>query len=122
MNLTLSIWRHLLMVVLLAGYFFKKGAKTPITKHAVKIRTEDGCEGAYVLQWGASSAVFGQMQMLAPMLVGRHAEHRQGIYDDLKREARQFDHMGHGHLWILRSGTGRARRLVVLSLTCWRLS
>ena len=84
----------------IGGLFFQKGAKTPITKHAVNIRTEDGCEGAYVLQWGASSAVFGQMQMLAPMLVGRHAEHRQGIYDDLKREARQFDHMGHGPLDI----------------------
>ena len=26
------------------------------------------------------------MQMLAPMLIGRHAEHRQGIFDDLKRD------------------------------------
>ena len=40
------------------------------------------------------------MQMLAPMLIGRHAEHRQGIFDDLKRELRQFDHMGHGPLDI----------------------
>ncbi len=84
----------------IGGLYYKKGAKTPITKHAVQIRTEDGCEGSYVLQWGSSSAVFGQMQMLAPMLVGRQAEHRQGIYDDLKREARQFDHMGHGPLDI----------------------
>ena len=34
------------------------------------------------------------------MLIGRDAEEREGIYDDLKREARQFDHMGHGPLDI----------------------
>ena len=84
----------------IGGLFYQKGATTPITKYAVQIKTDDGCEGSYVLQWGASSAVFGQMQMLAPMLIGRQAEHRQGIYDDLKREARQFDHMGHGPLDI----------------------
>ena len=34
------------------------------------------------------------------MLIGRDAEQRIGIYEDLKREARQFDHMGHGPLDI----------------------
>ena len=29
-------------------------------------------------------------------MIGRDAEQRIGIYEDLKREARQFDHMGHG--------------------------
>ena len=38
--------------------------------------------------------------MLAPYLIGREAEEREGIYDDLKREARQFDHMGHGPIDI----------------------
>ena len=38
--------------------------------------------------------------MLAPKLLGRHAEEREGIYDDFKRELRQFDHMGHGPLDI----------------------
>ena len=84
----------------IGGLYFQRGAKTPITKYAVRIATEDGCKGAYVLNWGASASVFGQMQMLAPMLVGRHAEERSGIYDDLKRELRQFDHMGHGPLDI----------------------
>ena len=84
----------------IGGLYFQKGVKTPITKYAVRITTEDGCKGEYVLNWGASASVFGQMQMLAPMLVGRHAEERSGIYDDLKRELRQFDHMGHGPLDI----------------------
>ncbi|MDP6217996.1 MAG: enolase C-terminal domain-like protein, partial [Alphaproteobacteria bacterium] len=75
------------------------------------------CIGEYVLNWGASPSVFGQMQMLAPMLVGRHAEERQGIYDDLKREARQFDHMGHGPLDIaLWDWQGRALNCSVSTL------
>ena len=84
----------------IGGLFYEKGARTEITKYAIRLETEDGCIGEYVLNWGASPSVFGQMQMLAPMLIGRHAEERQGIYDDLKREARQFDHMGHGPLDI----------------------
>ena len=38
--------------------------------------------------------------MLAPMLIGCEAEERTGIFENLKREARQFDHMGHGPLDI----------------------
>ncbi|GAJ22666.1 unnamed protein product, partial [marine sediment metagenome] len=30
----------------------------------------------------------------------REAEEREGIYNDLKREVRQFDHMGHGPIDI----------------------
>lgn len=84
----------------IGGLFYEKGARTPITKYAVRITTQDGCSGEYVLQWGASAAVYGQMQMLAPMLLGRDAEQREGLFDDLKRELRQFDHMGHGPLDI----------------------
>ena len=84
----------------IGGLSFEKGAKTPITKYAVEIFTEDGCKGSYVLNWGASPSVFGQMQMLAPMLIGCEAEERTGIFENLKREARQFDHMGHGPLDI----------------------
>ena len=84
----------------IGGLSFEKGAKTLITKYAVEIFTEDGCKGSYVLNWGASPSVFGQMQMLAPMLIGCEAEERTGIFESLKREARQFDHMGHGPLDI----------------------
>jgi len=84
----------------IGGLFYSPGMKTDVTKQAVQITTDDGCCGEYVLNWGASPSVLGQMQMMAPMLIGRHAEHRQGIFDDLKRELRQFDHMGHGPLDI----------------------
>ena len=84
----------------IGGLSYEKGARTPITKYAVEIFTEDGCKGSYVLNWGASPSVFGQMQMLAPMLIGCEAEERTGIFENLKREARQFDHMGHGPLDI----------------------
>jgi len=101
----------------IGGLFYEKGARTEITKYAIRLETEDGCIGEYVLNWGASPSVFGQMQMLAPMLVGRHAEERQGIYDDLKREARQFDHMGHGPLDIaLWDWQGRALNSSVSTL------
>jgi len=101
----------------IGGLFYEKGARTEITKYAIRLETEDGCIGEYILNWGASPSVFGQMQMLAPMLVGRHAEERQGIYDDLKREARQFDHMGHGPLDIaLWDWQGRALNCSVSTL------
>ena len=38
--------------------------------------------------------------MLAPNLLGRDPETRAEIYDDLKREIRAYDHMGHGVLDI----------------------
>lgn len=84
----------------IGGVSYLKGASTRISKYAVRIETADGCRGEYVTHWVASPSALGQTLMLAPLLLGREAEQRQGIYDDLKREARQFDHMGHGPLDI----------------------
>lgn len=78
----------------------KRGAKSRLTKYAVVVQTENGLRGEYVTHWVGSAAALGQSVMLAPYLIGREAEEREGIYDDLKREARQFDHMGHGPLDI----------------------
>ena len=50
--------------------------------------------------------------MLAPKLLGRNAEEREGIYDDFKRELRQFDHMDMGRL-ILLCGIGLAKNINV---------
>ena len=77
-----------------------RGAKTRLTRYAVTVSTDNGLRGEYVTHWVGSSAALGQTLMLAPLLLGREAEERQGLYDDLKREARQFDHMGHGPLDI----------------------
>lgn len=78
----------------------KHGAVTRLTKYAVVIMTSNGLRGEYVTHWVGSSSALGQTVMLAPYLIGRQAEERESIYDDLKREARQFDHMGHGPLDI----------------------
>ena len=71
-----------------------------VMRYAVRIRTDDGCEGAYVTHWVGTPAALGQTVMLAPHLLGRDPEHREEIYDDLKRELRAYDHMGHGPLDI----------------------
>jgi len=79
---------------------YSKGAVTRMAKYAVRIETADGCRGEYVTHWVGSESALGQTRTLAPKLLGRHAEERGGIYEDLKRELRQFDHMGHGALDI----------------------
>ncbi len=79
---------------------FVAGGKLKCTRYAIRIRCEDGAEGAYVTHWVGTPSTFGQMQMLAPNLVGRDPEQRELIYDDLKREARAYDHMGHGPIDI----------------------
>ncbi len=79
---------------------YVKGAVTRLPKYAVRIVTTDGCPGEYVTHWVASAASLAQTKMLAPRLIGCHAEQREAIYDDLKWQVRQFDHMGHGALDI----------------------
>ena len=82
------------------AFGYMKGKSSEIKKYAVVISTEDGNRGEYVTHWCASDSTFAQSCILAPKLLGRHAEEREGIYDDFKRELRQFDHMGHGPLDI----------------------
>lgn len=76
------------------------GAKMQQTRFAVRIRCDDGAEGAYVTHWVGTPSALGQTQMLVPYLLGRDPEAREQIYDDLKREVRAYDHMGHGVLDI----------------------
>jgi len=79
---------------------YRKGASARLSKYAVTISTANGLRGEYVTHWVASGSALGQTLMLAPYLLGREAEQRELIFDDLKRQARQFDHMGHGPLDI----------------------
>ena len=79
---------------------YSKGSISEVAKFAVVIETEDGCRGEYVTHWCGTPSTCAQAKMLAPKLIGRDAEHREGIYDDMKRELRQFDHMGQGPLDI----------------------
>ena len=79
---------------------YSKNAVMRVPKYAVVVETADGCRGEYVTHWVGTGSALAQTKMLAPKLIGRHAEEREGIYDDFKRELRQFDHMGHGPLDI----------------------
>ena len=79
---------------------YNAGATLRVTRYAVRISCGDGAQGAYVTHWVGTPSTFGQMQMLAPNLIGRDPEAREIIWDDLKREVRAYDHMGHGPLDI----------------------
>ena len=79
---------------------YEKGASLEVMRYAVRIATRDGVEGHYVTHWVGTQSSLGQTIMLAPHLLGRNAEQRELIYDELKREARAYDHMGHGPLDI----------------------
>jgi L-alanine-DL-glutamate epimerase-like enolase superfamily enzyme len=78
----------------------RKGAAMPCQRWAVRLHTDDGAEGAYVTHWVGTPSSFAQARMLAPHLIGRDPDAREQIWDDLKREIRAYDHMGHGPLDI----------------------
>lgn len=79
---------------------YKPNSVMELSKYAVVIRTDDGCHGEYVTHWVGTRAALAQTLMMAPNLLGRDPEQREGIFDDLKREFRQYDHMGHGPIDI----------------------
>lgn len=83
-----------------ANIIYKKGATVDAERFAVRISCNDGACGEYVTHWVGTPSTFGQISMLAPHLIGRDPEQRQIIFDDLKREIRAYDHMGHGPLDI----------------------
>ena len=79
---------------------YKPNSVMTLSKYAVVIKTDDGCRGEYVTHWVGTRAALAQTLMMAPNLLGRDPERREGIFDDLKREFRQYDHMGHGPIDI----------------------
>src|SRR4029450_13354798 len=79
---------------------YVRGSSFTARRFAVRLRSSDGAVGEYVTHWVGTPASFAQAAMLAPLLIGRHPDHREQIYDDLKRELRAYDHTGHGPLDI----------------------
>ena len=79
---------------------FKRGSSIEVVKNAIAIETDDGLRGEYVTNWVASPGTRGEIDMLAPFMLGRDAMAREGLFDDLKREIRQWSGMGHGPLDI----------------------
>ena len=82
------------------NWVHRQGSNVKASRYAVRILTDDGLEGEYVTHWVGTPAALAQSLMLAPHLLGRDPETREQIYDDLKRELRAYDHMGHGPLDI----------------------
>jgi L-alanine-DL-glutamate epimerase-like enolase superfamily enzyme len=82
------------------NWVYQPGSRIKASRYAVRIQTDDGLAGEYVTHWVGTPAAMAQSLMLAPHLLGRDAEAREAIYDDLKRELRAYDHMGHGPLDI----------------------
>lgn len=78
----------------------RKGARFPASRWAVLIETADGARGEYVTHWVGTPSSFAQAGMLAPHLIGRDPDRREEIWQDLRREVRAYDHMGHGPLDI----------------------
>ncbi len=77
---------------------YARGACLTATRYAVRIVCDDDVSGAYVTHWVGTPSTWGQMQMLAPLLVGRNALQRESLWEELKRESRAYDHMGMGPL------------------------
>jgi L-alanine-DL-glutamate epimerase-like enolase superfamily enzyme len=95
----------------------RAGGSLPAQRWAVRITTDDGARGEYVTHWVGTPASFGQAAMLAPHLLGRDADAREEIWQELKREVRAYDHMGHGPLDIaLWDLAGRRRNVSVARL------
>ena len=78
----------------------KKGSRLPFQRWAIRIETADGARGEYVTHWIGTLAAFAQAAMLAPHLIGRDPDAREEIWQDLRREVRAYDHMGHGPIDI----------------------
>ena len=78
----------------------RKGSSIRLTRYAVTVTTAEGARGEYVCHWVGTRNAMAQTLTLAPMLLGRESSERELIFDDMKREVRQYDHMGHGPLDI----------------------
>ncbi len=79
---------------------WQKGGRMKMSRYAVTVETRDGTRGEYVTHWVGTPSALGQTLMLAPHLIGRDPDARVEIWEDLKREIRAYDHMGHGPIDI----------------------
>ena len=79
---------------------YQPGGTSDLTKYAVVVRSDDGGQGEFVVQWGGTSASMAQSLLLAGNLIGRDPDTREEIWNDMKRELRQHDGMGIGPIDI----------------------
>ena len=79
---------------------YAKGSVFKPKRFAVRIDTDAGVTGSYVTHWSGTPSTMAQATMLAPLMLGRDPDQREAIWNDMKREVRAYDHMGHGPLDI----------------------
>jgi len=72
---------------------YEPGAKRMMTRHVLKIATDQGIEGILV---GGGPAEYGELRMYANYLIGKNALEREKIYNDVKRALRKYDKMSMG--------------------------
>jgi len=84
---------------------YQKGGSLELTKFVAVIETDDGLRGEYAPHYMASAKTCAQVIEMAPLLLGRDAEERTKIYEDLKITFRHYDRAGaaalDGALWDL---------------------
>lgn len=73
---------------------FEAGAVTTLTKFACVIETDDGLRGEYVPHYGGNAMTHAQVCEMAPLLIGRDAEARVKIFEDLHNAFRHYDRTG----------------------------
>ncbi len=72
------------------------GETARISSFVLRIETEDGAVGEYIPAHSSKNpAVVGQVVALLPMLIGRNAFEREGLYQDLRRFHRHLGGVGH---------------------------
>lgn len=77
---------------------YEKGGSLDLTKFVVVVETDDGLRGEYAPHYMANAMSCAQVIEMAPLLLGRDAEHRSKIYEDVKIAFRHFDRAGAGAL------------------------
>ena len=73
---------------------FEKGASKRFAKFAVTVESDDGLAGSYIPHLGGTGHALAQVKEMAPGLIGRDAEQREKIFEDLKIGWRHFDKVG----------------------------
>jgi L-alanine-DL-glutamate epimerase-like enolase superfamily enzyme len=73
---------------------YTPGARAKITSFVLVIRCRDGAVGEYPAMFGGKKSHLGQVQMLAPSLIGQDADYREALYDRCKRLLRQVSFLG----------------------------
>jgi L-alanine-DL-glutamate epimerase-like enolase superfamily enzyme len=77
---------------------YQKGARSTISNFIVVVTDSDGCRGEFAPGLGGKLPHLGQVLFVAPLILGRRATEREGIFNDLKKVLRHFGGVGASHI------------------------